>query len=93
MYITHIKLNGIEHRAPCKQIFCLYTYFRPPGWGQKGQNIFSESRHVAYQINGAKSTMLAHILFLHTFSTPGVGSKRLFTENSHVTYQIKGNGT
>ena len=38
--------------------------------------------------------MLAHILSLHTPSTPGVWSKGrniFFTESSHVAYQIKGN--
>ena len=38
--------------------------------------------------------MQAHMLSLHTPSTPGVRSKGqlLFIENSHVTYHIKGNG-
>ena len=33
--ILHIKLKGIEHRAPWRQICCYYTHQRPPGWGQK----------------------------------------------------------
>ena len=35
--------------------------------------------------------MQAHILSLHTHSTPGVGSKvKSFFESSHVAYQNKG---
>ena len=33
-FMLHIKLKGIEHRAPWKQIYCHYTYQRPLGWGQ-----------------------------------------------------------
>ena len=51
----------------------------PRIWGgSKGQNsTFSEHGHVAYQIKGNDecSNMQAHILSLHTLSTPGVGSK------------------
>ena len=48
-----------------------------PGVGVKVKTFFSESSHVAYQINedGAQSTMQAHILSLQTPSIPGVGSK------------------
>ena len=38
-----ITLMGMENRAPCKHIFCPYTYPRPhptPGVGMKGQNTF-----------------------------------------------------
>ena len=33
--MLHIKLKGIEHRAPWKQVCCHYTHQRPLGWGQK----------------------------------------------------------
>ena len=49
-----------------------------PWGGVKGQKLFfSESGHIAYHINlnGSESTMQAHILSLHTPSTPGEGSK------------------
>ena len=49
-----------------------------PWGGSKGQNsTFSEHGHVAYQLKGNKecSSMQAHILSLHTPSTPVVGSK------------------
>ena len=67
------------------------THPQPMGSSQK----VSESNHVAYQVkrNGALSTTQAHILSLHTPSTPGVGlrSKHFFPESNHVAYQIKGN--
>ena len=36
----HIKLKGMEHRAPCKHIFCPYTHSRPMGLGQKVKTFF-----------------------------------------------------
>ena len=33
--MLHIKLKGIEHRTPWKQVCCHYTHQRPLGWGQK----------------------------------------------------------
>ena len=49
--MLHIKLKGIEHRAPWKQICCHYTHTNDPlGWGQKAIFFFSKSGHVAYQI-------------------------------------------
>ena len=67
------------------------------GVGSKGHTIsFSQSSHVAYQINAgnAGSNMVANILPTDTPSTQGVGSKGQpisFSESSHVAYQIKGN--
>ena len=77
--------------------YSVLTHILDPLCGVKGQNIFfSESSHVAYQIegNGAYSIMRAHILSLHILN-PWVGSKgqNIFSESSHVAYQIKGNGT
>ena len=28
--MLHIKLKGMEHRAPCKHIFCPYTHAQLP---------------------------------------------------------------
>ena len=82
--MLHIKLKGIEPRAPHKHIFFPYTHLGPCG-GVKKSIHFSESSHVAYQIKG-------HILSLHTFSTCRAGSKgQKKSESSHVAYQIKGN--
>ena len=76
--------------------YSVLTHTLDPWGGVKGQNFFSESSHVAYQIRKewSLSTMQTHILFLHTPLTPGVGSKvkTFFSESSHVEYQIKGNG-
>ena len=36
----HIKLTGMKHRTPCKQIFCRFAQPQPLGVGSKGQNIF-----------------------------------------------------
>ena len=61
----------------------------PWGWGQKVKR-FTESSHVAYQ------SVVHHeenILFLHTPSTPGVGSKGriiFFSDSGRVAYQTKG---
>ena len=46
--MLHIKLKGMEYRAPCKHIFCPYTHPQPLGWGQKVKTFF----YVAYQIKG-----------------------------------------
>ena len=60
-----------------------YFARRPPpiprsGGGAEGQiQLFKEHDHVAYQISGNDecSNRRAHILFLDTLSTTGVGSK------------------
>ena len=49
--MLHIKLKGMERRAPFKHIFCPQTHPRPLG---SGKNL-SECGHVAYQIIGKKS--------------------------------------
>ena len=53
--MLHIKLKGMEHRAPCKHIFCAYTHPWSMGWGQKVKTFFSENSDAAYQMkrNGA----------------------------------------
>ena len=77
--ILHIKLKGTMQAHT-----------------QNVKTFFFLSSHVAYQIkgNGAKTTMQAHILSLHTIVAPGVGSKgqNIFSESSHAAYQIKENG-
>ena len=51
--MLHFKLIRMEHRAPCKYIFCTYTHPQPLGWGQKVKTFFfSKSSHVAYHIKG-----------------------------------------
>ena len=72
--VLHIKLKGMEHRPPCKHIFCPYAHPRPDGCGQMSEYFFSESSQTN-QRKEALSTMQAHILFLHTPSTPGFRAK------------------
>ena len=96
--MLYIKLKHMEHRAPCKYIFCPYTNPQPQIGVKKVKTFFSESSHVTYQIkgNGAKRTMQAHLLSFYTSCTPGVvwsKGQKYFTKTSHVAYQIKGNGT
>ena len=70
-------------------------YYPTLGVGSKVQNsTFFRTLHIEFQGNDECSNMRAHILPLHTPSTPWVGSKsKLFSESSHVAYQIIGNGT
>ena len=76
MVLLHIELKGIANAATCMCIFRPYMHPRTLGWDQSS-NTFSESTHVAYQINWnrAYSTMQADILSLPTSSAPRVGSK------------------
>ena len=66
------------------------------GDGVKGQKFnFFRTWSCCIQMKGNDecSNMQAHILSLHTQSTPGVGSKvKLFFESTHVAYQINWNG-
>ena len=36
--MLHIKFKGMEHRTPCKNIFCPYTQPRPLGWGKMSKH-------------------------------------------------------
>ena len=47
--MVHIKLKGMDYRAPCKHIICPYTHQRPLGGVKRSKHFFSESSHVAYQ--------------------------------------------
>ena len=52
-YFCPLKLMGVMHRTPCKQIFCPFIDSLSTPVIGPGQNIFlSESCHVAYQIKG-----------------------------------------
>ena len=82
-----------QHGSKC----CAHRHTLDPGGGIKWSNhiFFSESSNVAYQIKGnlPQSTMKASMLFLHTPSIPGVGSKCqivffFVSENGHVACKI-----
>ena len=49
--VKRSKHFNMEHRAPCKHKLCPYTQLQTLD-GVNSQNIFSESGHVAYLING-----------------------------------------
>ena len=38
--ILHIKLTRMQHRAPCKQIFCPYIHPQSLAWGHKAIKFF-----------------------------------------------------
>ena len=77
--MMHIKLKGMECRAPCKHILCLHTP-STTGMGSKGQNIFRRRapfKHVFCPYKHPKSV--------------GLGQKvRKNAECGIVAYQIKG---
>ena len=64
MVMLHIKLNGIANATSCKHIFCLDSY---PGVDSVCKRSFFLKVVVLHnKVNGAQSTMQAHILSLHT---------------------------
>ena len=90
--ILHIKLKGMEHRATCKHIFWLYTYPLPLGMWSIGQNIFTESSQVVYQIKGMAHRASHNHIFLPYTNHQYVGRDKRYnkSECGHVAYQIKG---
>ena len=49
MVMLNIKLKGMEHRVPCKDILDPYTTLDPCGGVKRSRHTFTESSHVAYQ--------------------------------------------
>ena len=90
-----IELMGMEHRAPCKHMFCPNAHPRP--WiGSKGQNIFLLKKfmlHIKYK--GMEHRALCkQILYPYTHLCPWGEVKRLqhlFSESCHAAYQSIGN--
>ena len=89
MVLLHIKLKGMMMLA---NVLFLHTPFSPEV-GLQGQFVFfSESSHVACQINGneAENTMQANTLPFYTRVTPKWGRKvRTFFSDGHCSYHIK----
>ena len=76
--MLHIKLKGIERRAPWKLIFCPYTPSIPGVWSKVQIFFFSESGHVAYQTKGKEvltntqsKTLSLHIPLVLGFGVNG----------------------
>ena len=92
MVRLHIKLKQ-QHGS---KYFAHRHTLDPGDWVKRSSIYFSESSHVAYQIEAddAGSNMVANILPTDTPLTQGVGSKGQtisISESSHVAYQNKGN--
>ena len=68
--MLHVKLKGMEHRAPCKHIFCTYTHSRPLGAGSKGQPFLFQRSHVAYQKGMEHNAPRKHIFCAYTHHLP-----------------------
>ena len=47
--MLHIKLTGMRHRTPCRQIFCPFILPQSLGGVKRSKYFFSEGGHVAYQ--------------------------------------------
>ena len=89
--MLHIKLKGMEHRAPCRLKSCPYTH-PPTPYGVKTFFSLKEVMlHIKLKGRGHK-TPCKHIFCTYTHPWPlGLGQKvqTFFSEKSHVAYQIK----
>ena len=85
---VHIKLMGMKHRTPCKQILCPFTH---PRSLDVVKTLFSGHGQFAYQIKGNHecNRMVANILPEVPPSDPGVRVKNNFFQ-SMVMLHIKG---
>ena len=52
--ILHIKLKGVELRAPCKHIFCPYTHPLPLGYGEKVKHLLLKVVMLHIRLKGMK---------------------------------------
>ena len=80
--MLHIKLKGMEHRAPCKHIFCL-TRTLNPRWGQKVKHFFSERKMLHIKLKGIEHRApCMHIFCPYTYTRPLRWGQNIFTESS-----------
>ena len=97
--MLHIKLKGIERRAPCKKIFSHCTRPQPLGYVQKVKHsFFLKVVMLHIKLKGTEHrAQCKHIFCPYTHpQLLGVWSKGQnisFSENSHAAYQIKGDRT
>ena len=90
--MLHIKLKGMERRAPWGQKSCHVHTLYTPVWSQKVKfSTFLEQIYVAYQIEGIGTcgNMVVNILPADTLSTPGGGVKRSIFFQKVVMLHIK----
>ena len=90
--MLHFKLMGMEHRAPCKHIFCPYIYPWPLG-GAKGHNILLLKvvmLHIKLKGMEHQAPCKPYPVLTHTLH-PQIWSKGLniFSESSQCAYQMK----
>ena len=96
--MVHIKLNGMENRAPRKYTFCPYTHPQPHKCGQKVKTFFLKVVTLHIKLTRMDHTApCKHILcplYTYTLLTLGWGqsSKYGLSESSHVAYQSNGSG-
>ena len=94
--MLHISLMRMEHRTPCKHIFCV-TYIRRPLGGVKWSKYSFFLKIVILYIKSMRKGHRAtckYIFCPYTHPMPlrlDQKVKILFSESSHVAYQIKGN--
>ena len=89
--MLHIKLKGIEHRAPCKHI--IYPYVHLSGVGSKGQNIYFLKVVMLYiKFKGMEHTAKCkHIFCPQTHLCPlGWGQKVIFLKVVMLHIELKG---
>ena len=88
----HIKLKGMEQRAPRKHIFCPYTHPQAKDRVKRSKHFFLKVVILHIKLNGALSTMQAHILSLHTPSPLGLGQnvKTFFLKTVMLHIKLKG---
>ena len=89
--IFHIKLMGLEHRAPYKHIFCPYTHTGTLGLGQKVKTYFLLKVVMLHiKLKGIEHRAPCKQIFCpytHPHPPDGVKrSKHFFSESSHVAY-------
>ena len=90
---------GMEHRAPCKHIFCPYTHPRTtPAVGLKGQNIFLLKIVMLHiKLKGIEHRApCKHIFCFYTHPQPQMGLKgqNIFLKVGmlHIKYLTSGSG-
>ena len=98
--MLHIKLMGMEHRAPiCTYFVLCNTHPIPLGWGRKVETFFFFLLKVVMlhiELKGMEHRVpCKHIFWPYTHPQPPDGVKRsniFLAVSSYVAYQIKGNG-
>ena len=94
--MLHIKSKGMNHRAPWKHIFCLYTQPQTLGSGQKVKTFFLKVVMLLIKFKGMERRETCKHMFCTFTHTQPLGwikrTKHFFSEGSLVAYQIKGNG-